>query len=485
MEKRHFLKVVPAVLALMAAALACNFSVSTAKVENLRLASDKAGVNQVTTFAQEDNFYLLGELKNAPNDTKLKATWIAVDAQNADPNTTIEETELETGSGTFTFSLEKNMPLWPPGSYRVDLYMSDELNQSLDFTVEQTVEAELSGLSLALDAGGSQPTSLFPPEAQVFLTGELANAANGTPVRVVWSATKLLEAQTPAGAVALTQGVISEDEQAFDNGPISFNLKKEGGLWPLGEYSADVYLNGALVDTLPFEVEGAPPAAPTAVEPASEAAVTGVFLARDKNGDQDTNVFNPAEVIFLLGTIQNAPEGAQMEAVWMAENVEGYQPNDVISTPQMFDFAEGDFSISLTSNAGAWTKGQYKVDLMLNGVTVETRRYLVTDIKVINPFMATDDTGETRITVYGTAQPFFVHFTLGNAPADTRITTKWFKVGAQAGDYTSINTSDYTFASGDYYVRLQSNSGVWETGDYVVDLFLQDYFVTSVYFEVQ
>jgi len=480
MEKRTNLKVGLAVLALAATALACNFSVSTAKVENLRLASDKEGANQTTTFTQEDNFYLLGELKNAPDDTKLKATWIAVEAQNADPNTMINETELVSGGGPFTFSLEKTMPLWPPGSYRVDLYLNDELNQSLDFTVEQTVQAELLGLSLTLDASGSQTTSLFSPDGEVFLTGELANAPNGTPVRVVWSAIKLQDSQPSANTVALTQGVIDEQEQAFDNGPISFNLKNQGGLWPPGQYSVDIYLNEALVETLPFEVS-----APSTPAAADEAALTNVFMGRDKDGDQDTNVFAPTDVIFLLGTLENAPQGAQVEAIWMAENVEGYQPDEMISSPQTFDFSEGDFSISLTSDTGNWTKGQYKVDLLLNGNTVETRNYLVSDIKIINPYMATDDTGETRVTVYGTEQLFYVHFTLGNAPADTKVTTKWYKVGEQAGDFTQINSSDYTFSSGDYYVQLESNSGAWEPGSYVVDLFLNDYFFTSVFFEVQ
>ncbi|MCC6958123.1 MAG: hypothetical protein IT316_15080 [Anaerolineales bacterium] len=592
--KRRFLMIGLVILSLAASALACSFSFSSAKVENLRLASDEAGANPTTTFGQEDNFYLLGDLKNAPDDTLLKAVWIAVDAQGVDPNTTIDEVELKNSGGPFTFSLEKNMPLWPPGSYRVDLYLDDKLNQSVDFTVEQTVQAELQGLSLALDAQGSQPASVFAPDADVYLTGELVNATAATPVRVVWSAVSLLKPQSPDDTLALSQGVVKDDTQDFGSGPVSFSFPRDGKLMPPGQYSADVYLHDTLVKTLTFEVEGAQPAsadnislaldedgnspvtsfspqdkfylvadianAPaagvpvkvvwTAVDvegdtpsnseidtyensvgngsfwcsltsntgewplgtyrvdlyldealvktidfqvgtqggaapPAGVTAVTDVYMARDAEGEQDTNVFAPSEAVVLVGTLVNAPQGAQVEAIWKADNVAGRQPDEEISIPKSFTFNEGLFSISLTSDTGSLVKGEYKVDLQLNGETVETRYFLVTDIKIVNPYMATDDTGDTRTTIYKTEQLFYVHFTLVNAPADTGVTTKWYKLGDKAGDHVQINDSSYTFGSGDFYVRLSPNSGVWEAGSYVVDLYLNDYFCASVYFEVQ
>jgi len=71
-KKTHILIVISA---LIAASLACSFLVSTAKIENVRLASDEQGAQTKTSFAPQDNFYLLGELKNAPADTKVKAIW--------------------------------------------------------------------------------------------------------------------------------------------------------------------------------------------------------------------------------------------------------------------------------------------------------------------------------------------------------------------------------------------------------------------------
>jgi hypothetical protein len=50
-------------------------------------------------------------------------------------NTTILEKEMVSGSDTITFTLS-NDNLWPLGKYKVDLYLNDELDQSIEFTVE-------------------------------------------------------------------------------------------------------------------------------------------------------------------------------------------------------------------------------------------------------------------------------------------------------------------------------------------------------------
>ena len=99
-----------AVFSLHGAALACNFLVSTAKIDNVRMARDEQGEQTTTTFGQKDNFYLLGDLKNAPSDTKLKAIWTGVEVKDNPPDTVIDEKELVTGDGTFTFSLVNNNP---------------------------------------------------------------------------------------------------------------------------------------------------------------------------------------------------------------------------------------------------------------------------------------------------------------------------------------------------------------------------------------
>jgi hypothetical protein len=124
-----------AISALLIAVLACSFSASTANIQNAKMARDYDGNEPTNVFTQEDIFYCVVELANAPEDTTVKASWIAVEVEDVEPNTFIDETELSTGSGTLHFELSNN-GLWPFGKYAVQLYLNGELQQTLEFTVQ-------------------------------------------------------------------------------------------------------------------------------------------------------------------------------------------------------------------------------------------------------------------------------------------------------------------------------------------------------------
>jgi hypothetical protein len=123
------------VTVLAALSLACGFNFSTANIAGATLAKDAAGNTPTTTFAQDEVFFAVVELANAPDDTKVKAVWTAVEAEGIDPNHKIDEAELTSGDGTIQFDLS-NDKLWPPGKYKVDLYLNDKLDRTLEFTVE-------------------------------------------------------------------------------------------------------------------------------------------------------------------------------------------------------------------------------------------------------------------------------------------------------------------------------------------------------------
>jgi len=118
---------------ILLSAMACSFS--TANIEEATMARDYAGTDPTTTFAQDEVFYCVVILANAPDDTTVKASWTAINAEGADPNTFIDETELTSGSNSLHFELS-NTNLWPTGTYKVDLYLNDELDRTLEFEVE-------------------------------------------------------------------------------------------------------------------------------------------------------------------------------------------------------------------------------------------------------------------------------------------------------------------------------------------------------------
>lgn len=124
-------------LAILAAMLlgAVGCSVSTANIKEATMARDYDGNDPTTTFAQDEVFYCVAQLANAPDDTTVKASWTAVSAEGVDPDTFIDETELTTGSNSLHFELS-NTSLWPVGKYKVDLYLNGELDRTLEFDVQ-------------------------------------------------------------------------------------------------------------------------------------------------------------------------------------------------------------------------------------------------------------------------------------------------------------------------------------------------------------
>lgn len=133
MKTRQF-PILFALAALVLAALACEVSASSANVAEAWTSSDEAGDARTTVFTQEDVFYAQVDLRNAPDDTSLKAVWTAVEAEETEPGLVITETEITTGSDLIHFSLTNDY-LWPVGSYKVDVYLNGELAETLAFEV--------------------------------------------------------------------------------------------------------------------------------------------------------------------------------------------------------------------------------------------------------------------------------------------------------------------------------------------------------------
>ncbi len=99
----------------------------------------KMGKNATSTFSSSDVLYAVADLSNAPKGTRLDVKWIAVDAENVEPNFEFQNQTLETSEENYTgpihFQLSNAAP-WPTGQYKVDLYLNDELSQSVEFEIQ-------------------------------------------------------------------------------------------------------------------------------------------------------------------------------------------------------------------------------------------------------------------------------------------------------------------------------------------------------------
>jgi hypothetical protein len=133
--KINKLSIVLALAALAVSILACGGSVSTANIGDAWLSNDAEGSSHTTTFSQSDTMNLFVDLRNAPDDTELKVSWIAVNAEGVDPNYLLNETNHTSSDDVLHFDLS-NDNLWPIGSYKADVYLNGSLDRSLTFEVQ-------------------------------------------------------------------------------------------------------------------------------------------------------------------------------------------------------------------------------------------------------------------------------------------------------------------------------------------------------------
>jgi len=135
--KNNKLTLFMAFMAISLVIQACDFSFSTANFDDAFMSTDAEGNQRTTTYGQGDIFYAIVDLANAPDDTELRAEWFAVNAEGTEPNFFITEASIQSGDDRITFDLTNEAGfLWPNGSYRVDLYLNDELDRSLEFSVQ-------------------------------------------------------------------------------------------------------------------------------------------------------------------------------------------------------------------------------------------------------------------------------------------------------------------------------------------------------------
>lgn len=132
--RRFFVLLVIVLLAI--ATLVCGGSFSTANIKSATLSAYESGSPEITVFEQDDfTVHCLAKLANAPDDTVVKAAWIAVAVEGVDPNTLIDETTLTSGDAELTFDLTNNQR-WPVGIYKVELYLNNKLDRTLEYQIQ-------------------------------------------------------------------------------------------------------------------------------------------------------------------------------------------------------------------------------------------------------------------------------------------------------------------------------------------------------------
>jgi hypothetical protein len=167
--KRRITTTIQVALAMIA--LDCGFHFSSARIVEAQLAREVNGKNEVvaptTSFDSNDQIiHAVVRLANAPDNTKVKARWLAVKVEGSPDNHLVAETSIDAGGSNniIDFTLTPSESGLPPGDYKVDIYLNPQEEKesqpakTLNFTVKASGPA-IAQATMAKGSDGESPTT--------------------------------------------------------------------------------------------------------------------------------------------------------------------------------------------------------------------------------------------------------------------------------------------------------------------------------------
>lgn len=128
---------------LILASMACNFSVSTASLSDVKFGKDKTASGGSTSFKPEDEIFAVTAVNNSIGKTKVKFRVLFDKVEGASTGAVAYKIERElpvegNGAVSFNFSLPGG---FVPGAYHAEFVLVDEDGKELDrktgnFTIE-------------------------------------------------------------------------------------------------------------------------------------------------------------------------------------------------------------------------------------------------------------------------------------------------------------------------------------------------------------
>jgi len=252
--------------------------VSITTCESVEPSSMKA-VGVRSRFTQDTReIHLLVQFEGLKAGSKVKGTWISVDAIKT-PNYEIDSSESQfskDGEGTAHFSLSRPNQGWPVGNYKVDLHLDGALLTSVPFAVAASPMAAPASSQSSPQSPSPKLVSLVSCEAvaspglspinvtdtfdattpELHVLAKVEGAVPGTKLKGIWSVLG-----QPGGSDRKINATEAEFGQEGGD-TVHFLVEKPEGGWPAGNYRFDLYINGKTAGNIAFSVRGGDPARP-------------------------------------------------------------------------------------------------------------------------------------------------------------------------------------------------------------------------------
>jgi len=127
-----------AVTAITLAVVACAGLNTVPTVSNIRMTTDDSGKTATSSYSPGDDFFVFADLSGLQAGSSVQAKWFAVEAEGVQQNLELNTSDYayEAGIGFVYFQLStSDGGDWPPGSYRVALFLDGNPVGEQSFTV--------------------------------------------------------------------------------------------------------------------------------------------------------------------------------------------------------------------------------------------------------------------------------------------------------------------------------------------------------------
>jgi hypothetical protein len=206
------------------------------------LDADYKPINPTTTYKPNDEFQLSVEVKDLTVGSVVAVKYL-VDGQPYDENSITAD---KAGSGYYGFSLKGSITGHQPGSYKAEVSLNGVLAKTVEFNVEQAGPPALTQVvfakALDRDNRPTNLTSTYSAKEKLFVCalGENMLAGSKVEIKIIYEGQEISD----------SFDVTSPGTQYF-----TLTVDPSEGGHPLGDYTVEVYLDGALTTTSSFSVK--------------------------------------------------------------------------------------------------------------------------------------------------------------------------------------------------------------------------------------
>lgn len=130
---------------ILVAALACNYSFTTANISNVKVSKEKSAATETSSFGPNDTVYAVAQISNTSDKHKITGRILYDDVKGQDSGKPVPgaETTIDVpGAASATFTLSPPTVGWPNGKYKVEVTMKDDSGKQVD---QKSVTFSVSG----------------------------------------------------------------------------------------------------------------------------------------------------------------------------------------------------------------------------------------------------------------------------------------------------------------------------------------------------